>query len=294
MVHPPRRSALYLPANNARAIEKARSLDADMVILDLEDAVSPEAKQEARTAALEAARTGVWGRRELIIRTNGLETPWGAADLVALSESTSNVGVLAPKVASPADLARYRAALTNGAPLWAMIETCSAILNLGAVAAAGKAAGLAGFVVGTNDLANEMRCQLDTARSAVLPALTLTVVAARAHGLVVIDGVFNDIQDQDGLRAQCMQAVALGFDGKTLIHPSQIAIANELFAPTADEIARAKAIIAAFADPANAGKGVLKVNGRMVELLHLAEANRMVDMQRAIGGQARGVSWVAS
>lgn len=278
----PLRSALYLPANRASAIEKARQSDADAVILDLEDAVAPEAKEEARAAACEAVRAGGFGNRLLIVRANGLDTPWGKADLTALKETPPDA-VLLPKVGTPATVAQARQALGGTAPVWAMIETCAAFLDLGAIAAA---EGLEAFVIGTNDLALEMRCALDVERSAMASLLTQAIVAARAHGRAVLDGVFNDLADEDGLARQCAQGAALGFDGKTIIHPKQIAWANAAFAPSAEAVARSRAVVAAFALPENAGRGVIKVDGRMTELLHLKQAERILAMEEAIAARA--------
>ncbi|WP_309644211.1 CoA ester lyase [Phenylobacterium sp.] len=275
----PRRSALYMPAANQRAIEKARDLACDVVILDLEDAVAPEAKDLARTQAVEAVRAGGFGRREVVIRVNGLDTPWGHADLEAAAAVKPDA-ILAPKVSSPADVAAYGEALSGDTALWVMIETCAAIFALPAIAAAGGR--LAALVVGTNDLAKEMRCRLDVARAPLNAALSLTVAAARAERLVVLDGVFNGIEDDAGLAAQCDQGAAFGFDGKTLIHPRQIEAANRAFGPAADEVVWSRTVVAAFDLPENAPKGVIRVEGRMVERLHLDEARRLIAVADAI------------
>ncbi len=277
----PRRSALYLPASNAKAIEKARSLDCDVVILDLEDAVAPDAKDEARARAVEAVAAGGFGGRELVVRANGLDTPWGAADLAALAGSQLDA-VLVPKVSDPGDLAAYRRALGQAVPIWAMIETCAAILRLDVLGAASAEEGVEVWVMGSNDLAKEMRCPLTPERPALLVALSLSLMAARAHGRTILDGVFNDIADADGLSRQCDQGVALGFDGKTLIHPSQIEAANRAFSPPLREVERARGVVAAFEAPENAAKGVLKVDGRMVERLHYSEAQRLIAVAEAI------------
>jgi citrate lyase subunit beta/citryl-CoA lyase len=281
----PRRSALYLPGSNARAIEKARTLPADVVILDLEDSVAPEAKPEARAMACAAAQDGGFGPRELVIRVNGLDTPWGADDLAAAAQAGADA-VLVPKVGSPADLAAYRRALGNETPLWAMIETCQAIFALDALGRVCAGAGVSAWVVGTNDLIKEMRCQPDAVRTPLLAALSLSVMAARAHGLAILDGVYNDIPDLAGLERECAQGSSLGFDGKSLIHPSHLDIANRVFAPDAEAVAWARTVAAAFDSAENAGKGVLKVEGRMVERLHLAEARRLIAVAEAIS--ARG------
>ncbi len=275
----PRRSALYMPAANARAIEKARDLPCDVVILDLEDAVAPEAKEQARGQAVAAVRAGGFGRREVVIRVNGLDTPWGAADLEAAAAAGPDA-ILAPKISSAADVAAYGAGLSGDTRLWVMIETCAAIFALPQIVGAGGR--LSGFVAGTNDLAKEMRCRPDVARAPLTAPLSLMVTAARAHGLVVLDGVFNGIEDEAGLAAQCDQGAAFGFDGKTLIHPRQIEAANLAFSPNPEEVAWARAIVAAFDAPENAAKGVIRVEGRMVELLHLDEARRLIAVADAI------------
>lgn len=275
----PRRSALYMPAVNARAIEKARELVCDVVILDLEDAVAPDAKELARQQAAAAVAAGGFGRREMVIRINGLDTPWGLEDLAAAIEAKPDA-ILIPKVSSAHDVTAYGAAQAAHVPLWAMVETCAALFALDEIAGAG--AGLEALVVGTNDLAKEMRCRLTPARTPLAGPLSLIVAAGRAHGLTVLDGVFNAIDDDAGLAAQCDQGVEFGFDGKTLIHPRQVDVANRAFSPAAEEIAWSQAIVAAFDLPENAAKGVIKVEGRMVERLHLAEARRVIAVAEAI------------
>jgi len=275
----PRRSALYMPAVNARAIEKARELACDVVILDLEDAVAPDAKDQAREQAVKAVQAGGFGPREVVIRINALETPWGREDLVAAIEARPDA-ILVPKVSSAHDVTHYGAAQAAGVPLWAMIETCAALFALDEIAGAG--AGLEALVVGTNDLAKEMRCRLTTGRLALAGPLSMIVAAARAHDLSVLDGVFNDIDDEAGLAVQCGQGVEFGFDGKTLIHPKQLAAANQAFSPTKEEIAWSQAIVSAFDSPENAAKGVIRVEGRMVERLHLAQARRVLAVAQAI------------
>ena len=217
----PRRSVLYLPASNARAVEKSRTLACDVVILDLEDAVAPDAKIEARAGAVAAAKAGGYGERELVIRVNGLDTPWGADDLAAVAAAKPDA-VLVPKISAPADLEAARAALGPDVRLWAMIETCAAMFALNEIGAASVRTGVDVWVIGSNDLAKEMRCALTVDREPLMTALTMSLMAARAHGLSILDGVYNDIADADGLARQCGQAVAWGFDGKTLIHPSQV------------------------------------------------------------------------
>jgi citrate lyase subunit beta/citryl-CoA lyase len=283
MTRRPRRSALYMPASNARAIEKARDLPCDVVILDLEDAVAPEAKPAARAQAVEAVKAGGFGRRELVIRCNGLDTPWGAEDMAAAAACGPDA-VLAPKISSPADIAACDAALANAPAhtrLWAMIETCAAVLDLKAIAAA-RQGRLAGFAVGLNDLAKEMGGRQTPDRGPHLGLLALTVAAARANGLIALDSVCNALDDPELLERQCRQGAEIGFDGKTLIHPGQLEIANRLFSPPEEEVAWARAVIAAFADPANAGKGALRVEGRLAERLHLAEAEQLVAVAEAI------------
>ena len=277
----PRRSVLYLPASNAKAVDKARTLDCDVVILDLEDSVSPDAKAEARAGAAAAMAAGGFGDREVVIRVNGLDTPWGAADLAMAAKAGSDA-VLVPKISAPEDLTACRATLGAAIPLWAMIETCAAMLRLDAIGAASTATGVSVWVIGSNDLAKEMHCPLSAARPGLVSALSLSLMAARAHGLSILDGVYNDIADPDGLAAQCAQGRDLGFDGKTLIHPTQIAAANAAFTPDADAVAWARTVVAAFGVAENAGKGVLKVEGRMVERLHFAESQRLIAIADAI------------
>jgi citrate lyase subunit beta / citryl-CoA lyase len=284
----PRRSVLYMPGSNARALDKAKSLPADALILDLEDAVAPEAKEGARKQVCDAVKAGGYGHRELVIRINALDTPWGAADVVAAAAAAPDA-VLLPKPATGADIVRATEALAKaGAPektrLWAMIETPLAILNVADIAAASKRAGarLACLVMGTNDLVKETRADLSVNRRPALYWLSATVTAARAWRLDVLDGVYNNFRDADGLRRECVHGRRLGFDGKTLIHPTQVATANEVFAPPEDEVAFARKIIAAFDQPENRGKGVITVEGRMVELLHAEMARRTVAIAEAI------------
>lgn len=266
------RSALFMPASNARAIDKARGLDCDAVILDLEDAVAPETKDAARAQAIAAARDGGFGARLLVLRVNALDTVWGQDDCAAAIDAGFDA-VLLPKVSRADDLHAVRAIL-GATPLWAMIETCGAMLALPAIAAT---PGLACLVAGTNDLAKEMRCAPGADRLPLLPHLTAIVTAARAYGLVALDGVSNVLADTPALAAECAQGAAFGFDGKTLIHPAQIAPANRAFAPSAERRDWAAAVVAAFALPENADKGAIRVAGEMVERLHLAEAERILE-----------------
>lgn len=283
----PRRSCLYMPGANAKALEKAKTLPADVLLLDLEDSVAPGAKEEARAQVAAAVAGRGYGRREVVVRVNALSTPWGRDDIAAGCAAAPD-GILAPKVESAADVAALDAALNEqgfprDAALWVMIETPRAILNLAEIAAAARNTRLSAFVLGLNDLAKETRARAASGRAAFHAALSLTVAAARAAGIAAIDGVYNDIADAAGFEAECRQGLEFGFDGKTLIHPSQIETANATFAPSPDEITRARAVIAAFALPENAGKGVIKVDGRMTELLHLEEAKRVVAVAEAIG-----------
>ena len=276
----PRRSALYMPASNARAIAKARSLDCDVVILDLEDAVAPDLKASAREQAVAAVRDGGFGRREVVVRINGLDTAWGADDLSALAEAAPDA-ILAPKVSSAAEIAAYAERLPAATPLWIMIETAISLFRLQEMAATARSGPLAGFVLGTNDLAAEMGVQTDARRAPFIGAMGLAVAAARAHGLIILDGVFNDLDDAEGFALQTRQALEFGFDGKTLIHPSQIAPCNAAFTPDAAAVEAARAVIEAFAAPENADKGAIRLNGRMVERLHLRQAERTLAAARA-------------
>lgn len=284
----PRRSALYLPASNAKAIAKARTLPADIIILDLEDAVAPEAKDDARAAAVEAVREGGFGTREVAIRANGIDTPWGAADLAAIATSGADA-VLVPKVSFTRDIERYEAALSDAPAnlqLWAMIETCACIPQLDAIAATAGSTRLSLFVLGTNDLAKEMRARLTPERTPFLPFLSLAVAAARAHGVAILDGVCNEFRDLDVFRAEAEQGLLFGFDGKSLIHPDQIAPCNAVFSPSVEELAWASAVIDAFALPENAAKGAIRVEGRMAELLHLDQAKRLIAVAERIAATA--------
>ena len=281
MPYRPRRSVLYMPASNARAIEKARSLACDGVIFDLEDAVAPDAKAEARRQAVAAVTGGGFGRRELIIRCNALDTPWGADDLAAATVAAPDA-LLAPKVSTPGDIAAYRGAVGPEAVLWAMIETPQAVMGLDELGRASAANGVACWVMGLNDLAKAMGGRQTPDRAPHLPILSLAVAAARAHGLAILDSVTNAIDDVALVEAHCRQAVDIGFDGKSLIHPSQIEPANRLFSPAVDEVAWSRAVIAAYALPENRAKGALQVDGRLAERLHLEQAERLVDIAEAI------------
>ena len=285
----PRRSALYMPGSNARALEKAREIAADALILDLEDAVAPEAKATARDQVCAAVKAGGYGRRELVIRTNGVDTAWFKDDLGAAVAANPDA-ILIPKVSTPETLQQIGALLDGlwAQPtlrVWAMIETPLAILDAEKIARAARdpRSRLSCFVMGTNDLAKETRARFVPGRAPMLPWLTSAMLAARAYGIDILDGVYNDLKNEDGFKAECEQGRDLGFDGKTLIHPAQVGTANAVFAPDEAELAHAKAIIAAFALPENQGKGAIQLGGRMVELLHAEMAKRVVALSEAIG-----------
>jgi citrate lyase subunit beta/citryl-CoA lyase len=279
MTDRPRRSALYLPASNAKAIDKARTLPCDVVILDLEDAVAPDMKALARDQAVAAVAEGGFGSRELVVRLNGIDTEWGAEDLDAIAAAAPDA-ILVPKIDSRDGLRPYEAALggKDGIGLWAMIETARSIFRVEEIAAAAADGPLACFVLGLNDLAKESGAQPGTDRLPFLGVLGLSVLAARAHGVAILDAVFNAFEDDAGLAAQCRQAVEFGFDGKTLIHPRQIDICNSGFSPDAAAIEAARRIVAAFDQPENADKGAIRLDGRMVERLHLVQARRTLAM----------------
>jgi citrate lyase subunit beta/citryl-CoA lyase len=274
-----RRSLLYIPAINARALDKARGLPCDGVIIDLEDSVGPEAKDAAREAAVAAIRAGFGGRR-VALRCNGLDTPWGQADLKAAAAAAPDVVVL-PKVATPEAVLAVARGIGDRIELWAMIESCAGVLRMADIAATAKSTSLGALMVGSNDLAAEMRCRLTTGREALLGVLSRAVITARAHGLMPLDSTFADFQDPAGFEDQCRQGADLGFDGKSLIHPSQIEPANRLFSPSSERIAWARSVIAAF--EAQPGAGVLAVDGRMTERLHLREAERVAAFALAAG-----------
>jgi citrate lyase subunit beta/citryl-CoA lyase len=274
----PRRSALYLPGNNARALEKGKTLPADVLIFDLEDAVGPDAKADSRAKVCEAVSSGTYGPREVVVRINGLGTEWHDDDMAAAAGSPAH-GVLVPKVERGEQVRELAAVLDDlGAPdsvhLWVMIETPGAFFRAEEIASASDR--LAGLVVGTNDLVNELQGLHVPGRAPVLTALSLAVLGARAAGKVVLDGVFNDITDEGGFRAEARQGREMGFDGKTLIHPSQIGPANDLFGPSPDELADARKIVAAYEEAQAAGSSVITVNGRMIESLHVRDAQRIL------------------
>ena len=292
-----RRSVLYMPGSNPRALEKARTLPADSLILDLEDAVSMEEKDLAREQVCAAVKSRAYGHRELVIRVNAPQTPWGEADLRAAIEARPDA-ILMPKVSSPAvleSIANHLEALDapEDIAVWAMIETPAAILNIGEIARArrDRRSRLTCFVLGTNDLAKDTWAQLVPGRVPMLPWMMFTLAAARAEGLTILDGVWNDLGDVEGCRAECRQARDLGFDGKTLIHPNQIEPANTSFAPTDEEVRRARLVIAAFDLPENAKRAAIKVENRMYERQHIGMASRAVAWSEAIAArdaQAQG------
>ena len=280
----PRRSVLYMPGANTRALEKARSLPADALIFDLEDAVAPDAKEAARTNVVAAAWSKAYGKREIAIRCNGLGTAWGQADVEAIATSGADA-ILVPKVESAAEVTHVvslidRAGAPGSMAVWAMMETPKGILRAEEIA--GSHPRLALFVMGTNDLVKDMRARHTPARLPLLTALGLGMLAARAHGLTILDGVYNDIQDVEGFRAVCRQGLEMGFDGKTLIHPTQVEPCNEIFAPSATELEMAGKIVAAFRQAEAAGKGVVTVDGRMIENLHVEQAERALALAAAI------------
>ncbi len=281
----PRRSVLYMPGSNTRALEKAKTLAADTLILDLEDAVAPSAKSEARRFVCTAVEAGGYGKRELVIRINSLTSEWGMDDLAAAVQAGPDA-ILVPKVSTPFDIAavdKAMAAAPRDVGIWAMMETPLAMLNAREIASAtSEHARFECMVMGTNDLAKETGASLDSDRIAMMPWLMTCVAAARAYGLTIVDGVYNDFRNEAGCAGECAQGRLIGMDGKTLIHPGQIAPANAAFAPSHSEVEAAKGIIAAFALPENAGLGAINLNGRMVELLHCEMAQKTVALSEAI------------
>ena len=280
----PRRSVLYMPGANERALEKAKSIPADALILDLEDAVAPDAKIDARARVCAAAGSGDYGNKEITIRANGLDTPWHADDLRAIAEA-GPAGVVVPKINSAADVAAVEAALdAAGAPshtrIWAMLETPVAMLHAEEIATSSER--LAVLVMGTNDLAKELRAQRVPSRLPLLGGLQLCLLAARAADKVILDGVFNDIKDEEGFLAECQAGRQMGMDGKTLIHPSQVDPCNEAFAPSPAELEAARGLILAFEEATAAGKGVATYEGRMIENMHVDNARRAIAMAEAI------------
>jgi len=281
----PRRSVLYMPSSNARALEKAKTIPCDGLILDLEDAVAPDDKPSARDAACAAVRSGEYGSRELTIRVNGADTEWHADDLAAASAAGPDA-IVVPKVGSADAVLHLVEAMTgHGAPehtkLWAMVETPYAMLHAEEIAAASDR--LTVLVMGTNDLAKELYAEHVPGRQPLLAGLGLALLAARATGKAIVDGVHLDLADEEGFAAACRQGRELGFDGKTLIHPKQIGLANDAFGPSTEEVAQARRLIAAFEEAQAAGKGVVVLDGKLVENLHVAEARRLVELAEAVG-----------
>jgi citrate lyase subunit beta/citryl-CoA lyase len=288
----PRRSVLYMPGSNARALEKAKTLPADGVILDLEDSVAPDAKETARQQVCDVVKAGGFGSREVFIRVNAIDTPWHADDFTAAAHAAPDA-ILIPKISHPEQVEQVGRRLLDmhsdhKIKIWAMIETPLAIFNIAAIAAcaADSETRLSGFVMGTNDLAKDTRARLVPGRWPMIPWLMSCIAAARIYGIDVLDGVHNDIADEKGFLEECAQARDMGFDGKTLIHPKQIGPCNEAFSPSADEVAQARKIIAAFDQPENKGKGVVALDGRMVERLHADMARRTVAIAEAIEKRA--------
>jgi citrate lyase subunit beta/citryl-CoA lyase len=286
----PRRSLLFMPGSNARALEKARNLSADGIILDLEDSVAPDAKALARDQIAQAIAGQGFGKREVWVRTNSLDTPWWADD-VAMAAQARPDGILVPKVSSVEDLKTIgdRLAGSNADPsirVWAMIETARAVLHAEELAAASRdpASRLAGFVFGPNDIARETRIRMQPGRAAMIPMITHCILATRLHGLEILDGPYSDFSNVDGFGQECAQGRDLGFDGKTLIHPGQIEACNAIFTPPEEEVAQARKIIAAFEQPENAARGAIQFDGRMVERLHADMARRTIAMADAIAG----------
>lgn len=280
----PRRSALYMPGSNVRALEKAKTIPADALIFDLEDAVAPDEKVKAREQVCDAVKAGGYGGREVVIRVNALETPWGTDDLIAACDAVPDA-ILVPKVVHSGDIISAAKILqsvhaSEKVRLWAMMETPMAILNARTIAATAvyKDNRLSCLVMGTNDLIKESRARALHDRFAVVPWLAMTLVAARAYKLDILDGVYNDFRDEEGLRDECERGRILGMDGKTLIHPSQVGPCNEIFSPTEEEVDWSRKIIDAFGRPENEHKGVIVVDGHMVERLHFGMAQRTVDI----------------
>ena len=289
----PRRSLLFMPGSNARALEKGRVLPADGLILDLEDSVAPEAKAAAREQIAKAVAADGYGGRELLIRINGLDTPWWSDD-VAMAGHAALDGILVPKISTVDDLRAITDRLVEvGADpslkVWAMIETARAVLDADKLAATVHEHGsrLGGFVFGPNDISRETRIRMRPGRAAMLPMITHCILAAHAHGLEMLDGPYSDFSNADGFAQECLQARDLGFDGKTLIHPAQIETCNAVFTPPAEEIAEARKIIAAFDLPENAVRGAIQIDGRMVERLHAEMARRTIAITEAIAAMAK-------
>ncbi len=288
----PRRSFLFMPGSNARALEKAKTLAADGFIFDLEDAVAPDLKQAARQQIADAVASRGYGKREILVRINGLDTSWWLEDVGMVARAHPD-GIVIPKVQSPDQLTAISDRLgdinaDHAIRVWAMIETPLGVLRAEEIAEQARdfEVRLEGFIIGPNDIARETRMRMVKGRSPMLPALSNCIFAARAHGIDILDGVYNDFSDTEGFASECAQAREMGFDGKTLIHPSQIEACNAAFTPTSDDILRAREILSAFEKPENAGKGAIQLGGQMVERLHMEMAKRTVAIADAIGSQA--------
>ena len=287
IVSRPRRSVLFMPASNERALEKAKTLPCDTVVFDLEDATAPDKKELGRALAVAAVKAGGYGRRELVIRINGLDTAWWQEDIAAVADCGA-AAIIVPKIEGALAVQRVEAALVEAGDtetvIWAMLETAKAILKAEEVATA--SARLECLLVGTNDLTKDLRAEHVPGRAPLVAALSTAVLAARAYGLTVLDGVYNNFRDTEGLQAECDQGRAMGFDGKSLIHPLQIDVANEAFGPSASQCVEAEALISAFDEAAAAGKGVAVFGGKMIEELHVVEAKRLLAVAAAIKGFA--------
>jgi citrate lyase subunit beta/citryl-CoA lyase len=272
------RSVLYMPSSNERALEKAKTLPADAIIFDLEDAVAPDAKETARDQACAAVQSGEYGKRTLTIRCNGLDTPWGEADLKAAAAAKPHAVVI-PKVSGPDHLAQVAVAIGPDTRIWAMVETPAAVFSVREIAAHPQVDVL---VMGTNDLAKELRAALVPGRAPLLPHLATALLAAREAGIEILDGVYNDVKDLEGFEAEARQGAEMGFDGKTLVHPTQVEVANRVWAPTDAEVEHARKVIEAFEAAEREGKGVVTVDGRMIENLHVDNARRTLATGEAI------------
>lgn len=281
----PRRSALYMPASNQRALDKAKTLPADVLIFDLEDAVAPDAKRDARAQAIAAVEAGGYGQREVVIRVNGLNTPWGYPDLAAVADAGADA-ILMPKTENVESVRQAETVLAaNGAPddlsIWCMMETPRAVLNAESIAGASRR--VACFVMGTSDLAKDLHARHTRDRLPLVTSLGLCLLAARAYGLAILDGVHLDLEDAEGFALACEQGVEMGFDGKTLIHPKTIAPANRVFAPSPEEVAWSRRVIAAHAEAMEQGRGIVVLDGKLIENLHVLNARRIVELADAIG-----------
>ena len=286
----PRRSALYTPGSNLRALEKAKTLAADVLIMDLEDAVAPEAKRDARIQVVNAVKAGGFGAREVVIRVNGLNTPWGYGDLAAVADAGADA-ILIPKVESVETVRQAETVLVaNGAPealtLWCMMETPRAMLNAEEVAGASRR--VQSFVMGTSDLTKDLHAAHTRDRLPLITSLGLCMLAARAYGLAILDGVHLDLDDDAGFEIACHQGAEMGFDGKTLIHPKTIAAANKAFAPAASDVDWSRRVIAAHADAAANGRGIVVLDGKLIENLHVLNARRIVELAESIAARERG------